>query len=221
MKSVIFDFNGTLFNDSHLHEKAWNLFIQDFLGKKISPEEFSKIHGRTNQLVLESLMEKELSKREIERLSSKKEATYRELVLRETNPKLIDGVTDYFDFLIDHSIPMNIATASEKDNLDFYFDIFKLDKWFDYSKIVYNDGTLNSKPAPDYYIKAFENVGATVNEMIVFEDSPIGLLGAKNANANKIVAVATDNNHEKLKNDGIADFIIDDFTDLRIQKILK
>jgi HAD superfamily hydrolase (TIGR01509 family) len=47
-----------------------------------------------------------------------------------------------------------------------------LSRWFDLSKVVYNDGTLASKPAPDYYVQAAINVGINPEEMWVFEDSP-------------------------------------------------
>ncbi|GMG62509.1 hypothetical protein TEHAL1_22630 [Tetragenococcus halophilus] len=46
MRSFIFDFNGTLFSDSALHERAWQEFIFELIGRKFSKElklESSKI----------------------------------------------------------------------------------------------------------------------------------------------------------------------------------
>ena len=40
---------------------------------------------------------------------------------------------------------------SEKSNVDFYIKEFNLEKWFDIDKIVYSDGTIKGKPAPDIY----------------------------------------------------------------------
>lgn len=220
MQSIIFDFNGTLFSDSHLHEQAWQQFIQELIGRKFSQEEFDHIHGRTNHLVMEKILGRKLSDTEAEKLSNRKEAIYRELVLEDPRPQLIDGVTEYFDFLKYQKCPMNIATVSPKVNVDFYFDIFHLDRWFNYENIVYNNGTLKSKPAPDFYIQAALNIGGDLDHMIIFEDSPIGLQGAFNAKAKHIIGVATDNNHQKLEDTGLVDFVIDDFFDTRIKEII-
>lgn len=57
--------------------------------------------------------------------------------------------------------------------------------------------------------------------MVTFEDSPIGLQGAYNAQASKIIAVATVNNYEKLERTGLVDLVIDDFTVPRIREILR
>lgn len=220
MQSVIFDFNGTLFSDSHLHEEAWQQFIEDLIGRRFSDEEFDHIHGRTNQLILENVLERSLTKQEAEELSDRKEAIYRQLVMANQNPQLIAGATEYFDFLKEHRCPINIATVSPKVNLDFYFDIFQLERWFDYDKVVYYDDNLKSKPEPDYYLQAAVNVSASLNKMIIFEDSPIGLQGAFNAKAKHIIAVSTGDNHQKLEDTGIIDFVIDDFTDPRIRQLI-
>lgn len=221
MQAIVFDFNGTLFSDSALHERAWQQFIQELIGRQFTKEEFDQIHGRTNHLNMEAILKRKLSHKEAEELSEKKEAIYRNLVLQEQHTQLIKGTTDYFDFLKELKQPINIATVSPKVNLDFYFDLFQLSKWFDYKKVVYNDGSLESKPAPDFYIQAALNVEADPKNAIIFEDSPIGLQGAYNARAKQIIAVSTDNNHKKLEKTGIVDFVIDDFTDPRVKKIIK
>lgn len=87
--------------------------------------------------------------------------------------------------------------------------------------MVYNDGTLASKPAPDYYVQAAINVGINPEEMWVFEDSPIGLQGAFNAKADKIIAVTTNDNRQALENIEFVDLVIDDYTDLRLHQLIK
>lgn len=220
MNAIIFDFNGTLFRDTALHEQAWKLFIQELLGYVLSDEEFSKIHGRTNHLTMERLLGRSLTKEEGEDLSNRKEAIYREIVLEKQHNELIAGVTDYFEFLKENKVPMNIATASPKVNVDFYFDFFQLNRWFDLEKVVYDNGRLASKPAPDQYIQAALNINAEPKKATIFEDSAIGLQGAANAQAEKIIAMSTDNNHAKLEQTGVVDFIIDDFTDERLRRLL-
>ncbi len=111
---------------------------------------------------------------------------------------------------------MNIATVSPRVNVAFYFDYFQLTRWFDFEKVVYDNDTLNSKPAPDYYMQAAKNINANSQEMLVFEDSLIGLQGAANTQAKQIIAVSANGNHQKLGERGVVDFVIDDFRDERL-----
>lgn len=221
MQSIIFDFNGTLFSDTPIHERAWRQYLQTILHRNLTAEDFQKIHGRSNHLIMENLLEKKLTKAEGHRYSEEKEAVYREILLQEKQLELITGATEFFESLKVNQIPMNIATASPKSNVDFYFKQFDLQRWFDREKVVYNDGSLASKPAPDYYLQAALNVNANPKQMIVFEDSPIGLQGAANAQAKHIIAVATEGNHQALEATGLVDFVIDDFADYRLQKLIK
>ena len=221
MKGVVFDFNGTLLSDTDIHEVAWRNYIQELLNREITDEEFRSIHGRTNHLIMETFLEKELTVAEGEKYSEEKEAVYRELLLKEKNPQLIKGAMEFFEYLKEQNIAINIATASPKSNVEFYFELFGLSRWFDLSKVVYNDGTLASKPAPDYYVQAAINVGINPEEMWVFEDSPIGLQGAFNAKADKIIAVTTNDNFQALENIEFVDLVIDDYTDLRLHQLIK
>lgn len=48
MTGIIFDFNGTLVSDSHLHEQAWVDIIQKYRPEITAKEIIAYIHGRTN-----------------------------------------------------------------------------------------------------------------------------------------------------------------------------
>ena len=47
MLNAIFDFNGTMFFDETFQEKAWQQYMTEKLGRRITPEEFQTwVHGR-------------------------------------------------------------------------------------------------------------------------------------------------------------------------------
>lgn len=218
MEAMIFDFNGTLVRDTDYHEQAWQQFIQELVGRKFTKTEFEqKVHGRNNHLVLEDILERKLSTAEGLELSNQKEAIYRKIAI-VYQLTLIKGVPEYFDYLKEHDVLMNIATASPKVNVDFYFDRYDLSRWFSYDKVVYGDGSLPSKPAPDFYLQGALRVGGEPKEMTVFEDSYLGLQGAANAQAKRIIAVSTNDNQQALMESGVVDFVIDDFTDTRLKE---
>ncbi len=86
MKGIIFDFNGTMFMDSDLHEAAWLYVIQKYTEKKMTEEDILKhIHGKTNDVILRHFISSELTDEQVEQLSDEKEAYYRKLVLASPN----------------------------------------------------------------------------------------------------------------------------------------
>ena len=106
------------------------------------------------------------------------------------------------------NIPRTIATMSEKVNVDFFIQGFHLEKWFDLDKIVYDNGKIPGKPAPDIYEIAAENIGLPPAECIVVEDAVSGIAAAKNAGAGKIIAIGPEENHNFLMSlDGVSETI--------------
>lgn len=190
---IIFDFNGTLFWDSEKHAKAWIEFSKRLRGKAFSEEELRKyMFGRTNADIITYALGEKTNDEIIKKYTYEKEALYRQMCFDDAdNIKLADGVENLLNFLKQKNIPFTIATMSEKVNVDFFIKIFNLAQWFDISKIVFDDGTIQGKPAPDIYLKAANNLGLAPQECIVFEDALSGINAAKSAKIGKIIAVAS------------------------------
>jgi len=187
-KGAIFDFNGTLFWDTMHHNRSLDLFFEKYGVKLTQEQKFQNLHGKTNKDIFEYLFKREVSDEEALRLALEKEGMYQQLCL-EGDMQLAPGAEDFFDYLKANDIPFTIATASGKENVDFYFEYLGISKWFDYDKVVYNDGTIRGKPHPDIYRKAMRVIRCNPEEVVVFEDANTGLLAAKNANAGKIIIV--------------------------------
>lgn len=185
---VIFDFNGTLFWDTKLHNKAWDIFLTKH-GLFLSDEDkFKKMHGKNNKDLFIELFNKPLSDVEIQKYVLEKEGLYQDLCL-QTDMQLAPGASDFLDFLKDKKIPFTIATASGKENLDFYFKHLPLTRWFEYDKVVYNNGKIKGKPDPQIYQNALAIIGKQPEDVIIFEDAVAGLQSARNAKAGKIIVV--------------------------------
>ena len=135
--------------------------------------------------------------------------------------KLADGLVEFLDFLAAHKIPRTIATASCGNNVRFFFDTLGLDRWFDLDKVIYNDGTLPGKPAPDLYLKAAQRLGVAPETCVIFEDSGAGIESAQRAGAKKVVGIASMKKPAELETLGV-DAVIGDYTDLgKLAKILE
>ena len=190
IKGILFDFNGTLFYDSDKHIAAFQKFFEKRGLPIPTAEDIARdTFGRTNMDIFRDYMPN-ATEEELRAYGAEKEADYREVCLASPETfKLSNGVTDMFDLLCEKDIPFNIATGSPIDNLEFYYENFRLDKWIAKEKIVYHDNSLPGKPAPDFYIEAARRIGLSPSECIVFEDGKSGFISAKSAGAPVIYAL--------------------------------
>lgn len=189
--AVIFDFNGTLYWDTHLHNAAWDIFLHQH-GIYVSDQEKGRVmHGKVNQEILKYLMGEQLTPEETDRFTHEKEQIYRDLCMKE-QLQLAPGVEEFLEHLKHNHIKFTIATSSGKENVDFYFEYLHLGKWFDYPKVVYNDGSLESKPHPAIFLKAMRILEALPEETLIFEDTLTGVTAALAARPGKVIVVKSD-----------------------------
>jgi beta-phosphoglucomutase len=191
IKGIIFDFNGTMFQDSDLHEAAWVKMIKHYAQGSISEAEILKdVHGRTNDEIIRRFIAADLPVEEVAALGAEKEAYYRKLCLRDKQRlALTAGLPHFLNQLKMIKMPITIATATTKENVDFYFEQFHLGQWFQYAQVVYDDGTFPGKPAPDIFIKAANILEIPRDVCLVFEDSYSGLTAASKAGIGTLIAV--------------------------------
>ncbi len=197
-KGIIFDFNGTLYWDSAKHKQAWREFSKILRGTEFSDEEMVlHMFGRTNEEIIEYAIGRKPEPEMVEKYGQEKEALYRQRALKDKeNFHLAEGAVEFLDFLKENKIPRTIATMSDKINVDFYFEHFELAKWFDINKVVYADGVVPSKPAPDIYQIASKNLGLEPKDCIVVEDAISGIKSATDAGIGKIIAICSEEPYE-------------------------
>lgn len=192
-KGIIFDFNGTLFWDSQKHYDAWIEMSKRLRGTPFN--DYEMLHymfGRTNKMIIEYAIGRVPTEEETEKYSLEKELIYLDMCKADSeNTKLADGVEEFFDWICEKNIPHTIATMSEKINVDFYIENFNLEKWFDIDKIVYSNGKIPGKPAPDIFQIAAKNINIEPKYCTIFEDAYSGIKAAEAAGARKIIAVAS------------------------------
>ena len=193
MQGIIFDFNGTLYWDSQLHYDAWREYSALLRDKPFTDEEMrDKMFGHTNSDIIEYLIGHKPTQEMVDKYGKEKEAVYRKRCLLDPEKfKLAPGATELLDYLKENNIPRTIATMSEWDNVEFYIKEFHLEKWFDIDKIVFSDGTIPGKPAPDIFLIAADKIGLRPKDCVVIEDAVAGINSAKSAGIGKIVAIAS------------------------------
>ena len=143
--------------------------------------------------------------------SEKKEALYRRAC--KSKPEmlhLVKGTGEFLDYLREHGIPFALASASIMSNVDFYFETFGLDRWFQKDQVVYDDGTYPDKGA--MHLEAARRLNMDLADCLLVEDSPSSIALAKKNGARCIVAVGNSAPESVLFAAG-ADHYIRDFSE--------
>ena len=185
--TIIFDFNGTLFFDTEYHNQAWNEIFTLLTNSTLSKKDLeTKIHGVPNVVAIENLFPLKYDEKTKVELSLKKEELYRNIV-KEINPILVQGSLPLFGYLKSNSISFTIASASIKENIDFFYDIFNLKTYFNKDDIIYDDGTyINKVPM---FLDAIKKINGDIKKTIIFEDSISGVNNAIEAGCEKIILI--------------------------------
>lgn len=210
MRAVLLDFNGTMFFDSSLHAEAWSKIYQDLYPEDAKPLDTATVCGPNNDAILKGLAPW-LTAEERDVWSEKKEAMYRRAC--KTKPEmlhLVSGAEEFLSYLQSHDIPYGLASASIKSNIDFYFETFGLDRWFDKSRVVYDDGAYPNKGA--MHLEAARRLGVDIADCLLVEDSPGSIALAKQNGAGCIVAIGNSASPSVLFDAG-ADHYIKDFSE--------
>ena len=185
---VIFDFNGTLFWDSEYQESSWDEYLKTHDIKLTKSQKKEYIHGRNGKDTFEILFNRKLNNLEVHQLVEEKEILYREECLKH-KMELAPGAKSLLEYLKNKEIPIAIATASGKTNIDFFIEKFNLLAYFELDHIIYNDGSTKGKPNPDLFEKAIQRLGIKRENSIIFEDSYSGIQAAINCKVSTVIIV--------------------------------
>jgi beta-phosphoglucomutase-like phosphatase (HAD superfamily) len=210
MYAVLLDFNGTMFFDTSLHMEAWSKIYQELHPEDTNPLDAGLICGANNAAVLRNLAPW-LTDVECERYSVRKEALYRQTCMDHPEKlHLVHMAEPFLDELQRRGVPFALASASIMDNIQFYFDTFGLDRWFDIADVVYDDGTYPNKGA--MHLEAAKRLKVDIADCLLIEDSPHAIALAAQNKTGCIVAIGDTAPQAELKRLG-ADHYIRDFSE--------
>ncbi len=213
MQAVLFDFNGTLFDDTRFHIISWKRYMRKRFGIELTEAQVrAQFIGPNNSTIFRNFFGDRYSPEEIHAFSLEKEAEYRAAAREDPeNMRLIDGAPELFDLLTARGIPFALATASEHPNVDFYLNDLGLAKWFTLDRVVYDEGKLASKPDPAFYVEAARRIGAKPADCIVCEDSRAGIEAAARFGAGRIIAIDRTTPRDELLADPRIHAVIHDY----------
>jgi beta-phosphoglucomutase family hydrolase len=186
IKAIIFHFDGVIINSEPIHEEAW----RDFLLKKtitFTEKMRGDFKGRTAIDNLRRILSPTVTEDEIIKMAQEKQVLYR--TYAESKLTLVKGVEEFLKKLHqDKQYKIAVATSSIQDNLILAFNKFSIKQYFDTIVTIHN--VKKSKPDPEIFLTAAQNLGVSPPDCVVFEDAHSGVIAAKRAGM-KVVFVET------------------------------
>jgi beta-phosphoglucomutase family hydrolase len=215
-QAFIFDLNGTMVDDMDFHGKAWYEIVHDQLGADLSYEEVAKeMYGKNEEVLTRIFGEGKFAPDQMQYLSIKKEKLYQSAF--RPHLKLINGLGTFLKAAYDHQVKMAIGSAAIPFNIDFVVNALNLRHYF--SAIISADDVAKSKPDPETFTKAAQEMGVEPSACIVFEDAPKGVEAAQNAGM-KAVVITTVHKKEHFSSYPNVLTFIKDYTDPWLKNLL-
>lgn len=177
IKLVIFDVDGTLVDSEVVFVKA-AIKNMEVNGYNIPMSAIMGIIGQ-NRIAGRKLIESTQDDSFDYDKYIKDYEKIRSEILENEPLKLKKGALNILNYCKEHNIKMAIATSTYKEKQVKVLTNLGIIDYFDY--MVFGDEIINSKPAPDIYLKVYEHYNLDKDEMIIYEDSNNGILSGYNA----------------------------------------
>jgi HAD superfamily hydrolase (TIGR01509 family) len=186
--AVLFDWDGVIIDSSRPHEESWERLAAE--EKKTLPSDhFTVGFGKKNEWIIPHLLRwtpvDDVA--QVKRLSLRKEALYREIVV-ERGLKALPGVHDFLARLKAAGVPNCIGSSTHRENITTILGVLGFEGLF--GGMVTSEDVTQGKPHPDVFLKAAAKTGVPPARCVVFEDALPGI-EAGHAGGMKVVGVAT------------------------------
>lgn len=183
---VIFDWDGVIIDSSKQHEEGWERLAHEENRILIS-DHFTMGFGRKNEWIITNLLHWTNEPSEIHRLSLRKEALYREVVV-ERGLEALPGVHTFLERLKDAGVQNCIGSSTHRENIDTILGVLGFIGLF--GGIVTAEDVSHGKPDPEVFLKAAKKIDCAPSQCVVFEDALAGIQAARSGGM-KVVGVAT------------------------------
>ena len=205
MKAVIFDMDGVLINSMKYHTTSLKKVFDEF-NLKTTKKELFLLEGMPFKKTINIILKNNnmtLSNEKKSEIYLNKKKFFNEIFKFET----YENVLKIIYFLKNKDIKLGLVTGSNKE-----FTSKIIEKHFKnlFDVIITGDDVKNGKPSPEPYKKAKKKLDFNNNEILIIENSPLGIESGKKAQL-KVLALETTLDKTHLKK---ADLILKNHKEL-------
>lgn len=224
-KLIIFDLDGTLIDSIGVWNKVDETIIERIRQdggngvqniQKERDEALSRYRDFGNPYLeyYRFLKEKYSARESAEEISQMRKALAQKMIELEVDYK--PNAPEVIKALHAGGFTLAIASTTRKMNMEIYrtvnrniLDKAPLDDYF--SAIYTHEDAKNIKPDPEIHVRLMQEFGVLPSECLVFEDSLVGAMAAKNAGIPLCVVYDKHSDGDREKLDSLADYAINDF----------
>lgn len=210
IRAILFDMNGIIIDDEHLHEITVKETVKPFEIDLTHQTYLDCCAGQTDREGYEHIASKYATSLPLDALLEQKSKLYR--ALYSSNKESYPGVVDLIH-LLGKNFTLALTSSSSRAEIDLIIKDFGVDDAF--KVIVSADDVTKGKPDPEPYRITVDKLGLKPQECLAIEDSPNGILSATTAGCYCIAVTTT-----HIKNDLLrANLIVDSFYEITSESI--
>jgi len=177
VEGIIFDFDGLIIDSESAVFHTWQKFYSSY-GLDLKMEDWAEIIGRSDQdrdpmVALAHAAGKGFKEEETRKNFDK------ELTEEMEKTGVFPGVWEVIANAKAAGLKLGIASSSSRSWVERHLQRIQLGEYFDV--IVSSDDVEKAKPNPKIYMLAVQELALSPEQVVVFEDSPAGVLAAKRA----------------------------------------
>jgi len=216
LKALIFDFDGLILDTETPEYLAWKNIYQDY-GFELPHDEWGKIvggYGLSNFDAAEHLTRLSQGRLDSASVRARHKSESGALIRAQT---ILPGVLELI--LEAKQLGLKLAVASSSDHKWVEKHATRLGVLHFFDEVICSDdvGAGRTKPNPDLFLTALNQLQVRKDEAVVFEDSPNGVLAANRAG---IYVVAVPNHVTSMLNLEGADKIVTSLVNLCLSDLL-
>ncbi len=192
IQAIIFDMNGIIIDDEHIHEGAFKETVKPF---GIILDHLSYLEccaGKTDKAGYESIAIKYKQTLPIDELLKQKASQYLQLF-----PKLKKTYSGIIECINELSKLYDIALTSSSNKTEVELITKEFNIYDKFKVIITGDDVIKGKPDPEPYLKTCKLLSIEPTNSIVIEDSSSGIKSAISAGC-KCIGVTTTHTTEQL-----------------------
>ncbi|MBP5275210.1 MAG: HAD family phosphatase [Lachnospiraceae bacterium] len=183
VKAVIFDMDGVIFDSERIIIELW----EDFGEKNNMPHMHDVtircvgLNDKATEEVFKEVYGDDYDYRRFQKIISKQ---YHEMADGGKLPMMI-GVREILDYLKDNGYKIALASSTRTEVVTNQLKAANIYEYFD--KVVCGDTVTHSKPHPEIFLKAADQLGVDITKVYIIEDSFNGIRAAHAAKAMPIM----------------------------------
>jgi len=213
IRAIVFDFDGLILDTEEPVYRSW-LEVYEAHGETLPFERWVQIVGSTTtefhpQRHLEERLGRPLSQEVVDGRIGRRT----EMILEQ---QVLPGILEYIDDATALGLKLGVASSSTRNWVSGHLERLGILGRFDCVRC--RDDVNSAKPAPDLYIAVLDCLGVSPSEAFAIEDSPNGVIAAKQAG---MLCVAIPNSITARLDLSKADLVLRSLSDLSLHDLLQ